>query len=97
MCKGSKNPELTNARQKKTLAKMLTPKAPNDMRPDEVKSLLRHMEYDVEPGKGSAWIISKNGRSINIHKPHHPNKPNQMKPGAIRDIRNFMRDLEDVP
>jgi len=75
---------------------MLRPKTPNDMRPDEVKSLLRHMEYDLDFRGGSAMIITKKGKSTNVHMPHGKDGGNQVEPEAIRKIIGLMKDVEDI-
>ena len=41
-----------NARQRKTLEKVFRKKTPSDMRIEEVKSLLKHMGYELESGGG---------------------------------------------
>ena len=96
VCKDEKTGKLRNSRQKKTLAKMLRPKTPNDMRPEAVKSLLRHMKYDLDFPGGSIMVIMKKGLRTNVHMPHGKDGGNQVKPGTIKDIISFMKDVKDI-
>ena len=41
-------------------------------------------------------IITKKGKSTNVHMPHGKDGGNQVEPEAIRKIIGLMKDVEDI-
>ena len=82
-----KNPELTNAKQKKTRERVR--KKANDINWDDIESLVTHLKCELKPRGGSMVTIKKNEDKIVVHKPHGPSK--QTHERTVKRIDKFLK------
>jgi hypothetical protein len=81
-----------NKKQRKTLEKIY--QAAPGIKWSDFISLINNLGGQVEEGAGSRCRIWLNDRAMNLHKPH-PNP--EIKRYAVRQIREFLQNLEIQP
>jgi hypothetical protein len=81
-----------NKKHRKTLEKIY--QATADIKWNDFLSLIKHLGGEVEQGAGSRCRIWLNDRAINLHKPHP--QP-EIKRYAVRQVREFLKNMEIEP
>jgi hypothetical protein len=81
-----------NKKQRKTLEKIY--RAAVDIKWSDFLSLIKHLGGQVEQGAGSRCRIWLNDYAINLHKPHP--RP-EIKKYAVRQIRDFLKNMGIEP
>ena len=76
------------ARHERTLEAIFRNPVPADIQWRAMVSLLRHLGASIDEGAGSRVGFTLNGRRAVFHRPH-PGK--ELKRGAVRDLREFLR------
>jgi len=86
--------QTTNSKQRKTLEKIFTNPAPNNILWEEIESLIRHLGCVIEYRGGSKVKFTKNAVPLFVHRPH---PSNQTPPQTISNIREFLIEIGVTP
>jgi hypothetical protein len=81
-----------NRKQQKTLEKIYQVAA--NIRWSDFISLMNNLGAEIEEGSGSRCRIWLNDQPMNLHKPHP--QP-EIKRYAVRQIRDFLKEMEIEP
>lgn len=81
-----------NKKQRKTLEKIYQAAAP--IKWSDFFSLIQHFGGETEQGAGFRCRIWLNDRAVNLHMPHP--QP-EIKRYAVRQIREFLKNMEIEP
>jgi hypothetical protein len=79
-----------NNGRKKTLSKLLTKPALNNIKFDEVDKLLVALGCERKEGSGSRVGFFMNDKDLTLHKPH-PN--NELLEYAVKHVQRFLNEI----
>lgn len=83
-----------NNKQRKTLEAIFRNPVSKTMVFEDMESLLRSLDCDIEEGDGSRVIFVKDKVHLELHRPH-PQK--EAKPYQVRAVRKFLTDIGEKP
>ncbi|MGH7477262.1 MAG: type II toxin-antitoxin system HicA family toxin [Longimicrobiales bacterium] len=86
--------DILNAKQRRTLEAAFAEPPPSDLRWRDAASLLRALGAELSEGRGSRVRVALRGRRAVFHRPHP--RP-EMDRGAIRDLRELLRETGFEP
>jgi hypothetical protein len=83
-----------NSKQRKTLEAIFSLPTPKNLTWDDLVSLFRALDCDIEKGDGSRFAFRRNNQKTDFHRPH-PGK--ELKRYQVEDARTFLTKIGVKP
>lgn len=83
-----------NKKQQRTLARVFATPTPTNIVWRDIESLFRALGATIEEAEGSRVMIKLQGRRLIVHRPHP--RP-ETKRGAVRAVRDFLKQVNIKP